>query len=230
MFRRYAIVFLFLAGSLQAKERKPANTIQQENLASYVARQQQQALDLSPKTTGSLWTDNGQLVGMAADYKAVRLGDLITIVVVQDVSAQNAGSVSTSRDFTASSGISSLAGHIATSGVQNILSPTSNQVLTGKSQGATTSSLRTRLAGRVVALLANGVLVVQAERQITMNNEKQTILLRGLVRPGDVAPDNTVPSNAIADLQLELKGKGVLSDGTRPPNVWTRWLLKLVGF
>jgi len=63
-----------------------------------------------------------------------------------------------------------------------------------------------------------------------MNNEKQTILVRGLVRPGDVGPNNTVPSNAIADLELELKGKGVLSDGTHPPNAIVRAILKIVGF
>jgi flagellar L-ring protein precursor FlgH len=82
----------------------------------------------------------------------------------------------------------------------------------------------------VVAVLPNGVLVIEAERELTMNNERQTILLRGLVRPGDVAPNNTVPSNAVGNLELELKGKGVLSDGTRPPNLIVRWLLRILGF
>ncbi len=230
MFRIAVFMLLLLADSfLIAKEKKSA-AIQQETLASYLERMHQQALDLSPKSTGSLWTDNGRLVGMGTDYHAARLGDLITIVVVQDVSAQSAGSVSTDRALNATSGVGALAGHISTSGVQNLLSLNSKQTLAGKAQGATTSSLRTRLAGRVVAVLANGVLVIEAERQVTMNNERQTILLRGLVRPGDVSVDNTVLSNAIGNLQLELKGKGVLSDGTRPPSPWTRWLLRLVGF
>jgi flagellar L-ring protein precursor FlgH len=63
-----------------------------------------------------------------------------------------------------------------------------------------------------------------------MNNERQTILLRGLVRPGDISPNNVVESNSIANLELELKGKGVLSDGTRPPNPLVRWILRIVGF
>ncbi len=74
------------------------------------------------------------------------------------------------------------------------------------------------------------MLVVEAERDINMNNERQTIFLRGLVRPGDIAPDNTVASNAISNLELDLKGKGVLSDGTRPPNPLIRALLRIVGF
>ena len=63
-----------------------------------------------------------------------------------------------------------------------------------------------------------------------MNNEKQTIILRGLVRPADIDPNNNVLSNAIGDLQLELRGKGVLSDGTRPPNIVWRTLLRLINF
>ena len=52
----------------------------------------------------------------------------------------------------------------------------------------------------------------------------------GIVRPGDVSPDNTISSNAMSDLELEIKGKGVLSDGTRPPNAIIRLVLRLAGF
>jgi len=160
----------------------------------------------------------------------MHVGDLVTIVVAQGTAANNASTVSTARTFNASSGITALAGRLKTSGVQQIFSPQSSQTLSGKSQGSTTSSLNTTLAGRVVAVLPSRALVIEAERQLTMNNEKQTIMLRGLVRQGDVAPDGSVPSNYIANLELELKGKGVLSDGTRPPNALVRALLKIVGF
>ena len=163
-------------------------------------------------------------------YKAMHVGDLITIVVAQGTTANNGNSVSTARTFNASSGISALAGHLKTSGVQQIFSPQSSQTLSGKSQGSTTSTLNTILAGRVVAVLPSRALVIEAERQLTMNNEKQTILVRGLVRQGDISPDGSVPSNFIANLELELRGKGVLSDGTRPPNLLVRALLRIVGF
>ena len=204
--------------------------IQQETLSQYVERMQQQSPDLAHATPGSLWTDNGRLVTMNADYKAMHVGDLITIVVAQGTTVNNANSVSAARTFNASSGISALAGHLKTSGVQQIFSPQSSQTLSGKSQGATSSTLNTTFAGRIVAVLPSSAMVVEAERQLTMNNEKQTILLRGLVRPGDIAPDGSVRSNYIANLELELKGKGVLSDGTRPPNLLVRALLKIVGF
>lgn len=219
--------FLTCAPLLASARERP---IQGEGLSEYIQRMQQPALELKAPSPGSLWNDSGQLARLTSDYKAAKLGDVITIVVVQDVSAQNAGNVATNRTFTANSSIAALAGHVSTSGLQNIFSPSSSAVLAGKAQAATTSSLRTSLAGRVVAVLPNGVLVIEAERELTMNNERQTILLRGLVRPGDVAPNNTVPSNAVGNLELELKGKGVLSDGTRPPNLIVRWLLRIVGF
>ncbi len=183
-----------------------------------------------PAVPGSLWSDNGRLAFLTGDFKAGRVGDLITIVVVHDTTANNANSVSTARTLTASSGITALAGQLKTTGVQQLFSPNSSQALTGKSQASTTSSLQTTLSGRVMAVLSSGLLVVEAERELTMNNEKQTVLVRGLVRTGDIGPDNTVASNAIGNLELELKGKGVLSDGTRPPNVVVRTLLRIIGF
>jgi flagellar L-ring protein FlgH len=71
---------------------------------------------------------------------------------------------------------------------------------------------------------------VEAERSLTMNNERQTVILRGVARAADVAPDNSVLSNQLSNLELELKGKGVISDGTRPPNVIVRLLLRVLGF
>src|SRR5262249_18522038 len=148
----------------------------------------------------------------------------------QDLAADNAGSVSSARTFTASSGIDALPGKIKTGGIQDLFSPKSASSLSGKSQASSSSSLRTSLAGRVAAVLPNGALIVEAEREITMNNERQAILLRGVVRPGDVGPGNSVLSNSVGNLELEIKGKGVLSDGTRPPNALVRLILRLVNF
>lgn len=220
-----AFVLLLLASQLHGKEK-----IQKETLDAYIQRMQQQPFELETNAPGSLWADNGRLANLTADYKAAHVGDLITILVVHDVQAANTGNVSSDRSFKANSGIDALGGNPSTAEIQNLFSPHSAASLSGKAQASSTSTLRTRLAGRVVAVLSNGVLVVEAERQITMNNERQTVALRGLVRPGDIAPDNTIVSNAIGNLELELKGKGVISDGTRPPNPVMRLLLRIVGF
>ena len=230
-------VRLLLAGSVAALLLLTNTSVAREkattsrSLEAYLRRLPAQASQPeAPLTAGSLWTDQGRLSDMAAHYKARRIGDLVTIVVVQSLESQNSGNVATDRSFKASSGIDALAGHISTTGVQNIFSPTSSQSLSGKAQSTSSSSLKTSLTGRVAAVLPNGMLVVEAEREINMNNERQTIVLRGLVRPGDLAPDNSVASKAIGNLELELKGKGVVSEGVRPPNTLVRWLLRVVGF
>jgi flagellar L-ring protein FlgH len=181
-------------------------------------------------TPGSLWSDNGKLADLAADYKAHHNGDLVEIVIVHDTVAENSGDVASDRSFQTSSGIQSLPAHISTSGVQNLLGAQSATSLKGKAQATSRSRLRTTLAGRVVAVLPNGNLVIEAAREVSMNNERQTVVLRGLARPGDIGPDNSVLSTALSDLEVELKGRGVISDSTRQPNFLVRWLLRLLTF
>ena len=221
-----AVVGLPFAGAQVAKNHAP----KRDALADYVQRVSARTPDPLPLTLGSLWTDTGRLANMVADYKASRVGDLVTISVSQNLSASSAGNVSTNRAFSASSGITALPGKLKTAGVANLFSPTSSQVLTGKAQATSQTSLSTILTGRVAAVLANGTLVVEAERQITMNNEHETVILRGMVRPGDLDATNTVTSNQVGNLEVEVKGKGVISEGIRPPNPVVKWILRLVGF
>ena len=225
--RAAVLAVVLLSTVLGWAREKPVN---RKSLDEYLRRLPQESATLSTTSPGSLWIDQGRLAELTTDYKAHRVGDLVTILVVQSLQAENTGNVATDRSLKASSGIDALAGHISTSGVQNIFSAKSSQSLQGKAQASSTSSLRTSLTGCVVALLPSGTLVIEAQRDIVMNNERQTMVLRGLVRPGDLTPENAVVSNEIGNLELEIKGKGVVSDGTRPPNVFMRWLLRLVGF
>jgi flagellar L-ring protein FlgH len=203
---------------------------QDNNLAKYLARVQMAEPSAPEHTLGSCWVDSGRLASLSTDYKAATTGDLITIIVVQDVKTSNTGAVSTGRSFSASSGVDSLPGKLKVGGATNLLGLHSAETLAGKGQASSTSSVTTTLAGRVMAVLPSGNLVVQAERQINMNNEKQTIVVRGVVRRGDIGPNNTVASNTIGDLELEIKGKGVISDGVRPPHPLLRLLLRVFNF
>jgi len=218
-----------LAGA-QSKSKKTTSEARPDGLAAYLQQVSAKALPMAPTTPGSLWTDSGRLANMVTDYKASRVGDLVTISVAQNLSATTTGNVSTNRSFSASSGISALPGHIKTSGVANLFSPTSAQVLSGKSQATSLTALSTTLTGRVAAVLPSGTLVVEAERQITMANDHETVILRGLVRPGDLDAANTVASNNVGNLEVEVKGKGVVSEGVRPPNPVVKWILRVVGF
>jgi len=225
------LVSLLLVPGAGARGKNKATTLKRDPLADYVRRVSGPSLPaVAPGTPGSLWTDSGRLANMVADYKASRVGDLVTISVVQNLSSTNTGNVATNRNFSASSGISALGGHIKTSGVQNLFSPTSTQVLTGKAQATSTTALSTTLTGRVAAVLPSGTLVIEAERQIVMNDQRETVILRGMVRTGDLDATNTVTSNQVGNLEVEVKGKGIVSEGTRPPSPVMKWILRIVGF
>ena len=224
-----AVLVLVAAAGARPKNKTAAP--KRDPLAEYVQRMSGPALPAAAfGTPGSLWIDSGRLANMVADYKASRVGDLVTISIAQNLSSTNTGNVATNRSFSASSGISALAGHIKTSGVANIFSPSSTQVLAGKAQATSTTALSTTLTGRVAALLPSGTLVIEAERQIMMNDQRETVILRGLVRPGDLDATNTVTSNSVGNLEVEVKGKGIISEGTRPPNPIVKWILRIVGF
>ncbi len=203
----------------------------EDNLAAYVARiEQSQSAPAAAPTPGSLWIPQGQFTNVAGDYKALNVGDVITIRIVEDTLAQNTGSTAANRAFATSSAITGLPGRMKTGGVNPLFGANSTSDLKGKAQAATTTRLRTSVGGRVMAVLANGLMIVEARRQVYMNNEKQNVVVRGVVRPGDVASDNSILSTSMSDLEVELKGKGVISEANRPPNFLTRWLLKLIGF
>jgi flagellar L-ring protein precursor FlgH len=218
-------LLLLTASGLNAKKRES----QDDSLAKYLARVQIAQPAAPALSLGSIWVDSGRMASLSADYKAMTTGDLITVVVVQGVTSSNAGAVGTARTFNTSSGIDSVP-VLGVGGAQSLLGLHSSDTLSGKSQASSATSLTTTLAGRVVAVLPSGNLVVEAERIINMNHEKQTIVLRGIVRRGDIGPNNTVASNTIGDLELEIKGKGVISDGVRPPHPVLHAILRILNF
>jgi flagellar L-ring protein precursor FlgH len=211
---------------LSAKEKpKPAH----DQLADYVARVR--AATGAAPTTGSVWTPQSPYSDLASDYKARNINDLIVIQVVEQTSAAADGSVKSQRTFSASSSITGLFGTLGpNNALQNIFSPSSSRSLNGQAQTSSDSSLTTSLAGRVADVLPNGFLVIEAVREVEVNNQHQTLIVRGVVRPGDLTASNTVPSTAISNLEVELKGHGVISDGVQPPNRVVRAILKIVGF
>jgi len=223
-------VALTVALSLNVSAKLLSHTPQQTR-EEYVARIQQQTAAVPSDTpVGSLWVNGAGLTNMHTDYKASRLNDLVTIIVLQNTTAQATGNTSTQRDFNTQSGISGLAGHISTSGISNLLTANSSTKLKGSGSTDASTVMKTNLAGQVIAVLPNGNMVVEAQRMVTINSQKETMIVRGVLRPGDVSPDNSALSTALANLEIELKGKGVVSDANRPPNPLVRALLWVIGF
>jgi len=184
-----------------------------------------------PVTTGSLWVDSGPLAVMAADYRARVAGDMVVIRLTDNFSASTNGENKQSRQFNTNSSLTGLLGNIgARNRLQNLFAGNSNTGLDGKGASTMSSSVSLNLTAQVIEVLPNGVLVVQAARDITVGNDRQTVFLRGLVRPGDILPNNSIASTSISDLEVEIKGKGAVADITRQPNIVVRTLLKLLSF
>ncbi len=208
------------------KQRNP-----QELRADYLTRLQEQYMPpADPRTIGSLWSAAYVLGDLASDYKAHSLNDTITVQVSVATTAAQSGNVNSQRTFSTTSGISGLVGGIATHGVNPLLNAQSATALKGSGATASNTTFSTSLTGQVIAVLANGNMVIEAERQIAMNNQHEDVVIRGVVRPGDITPANTVASSSLSNLEIEMKGKGIISDSTRSPNPLTRAVLWLFGF
>ena len=168
---------------------------------------------------------------LSTDAKAVRIHDVVSIVVVESLAASTDGQVKNVRTSNASSSVTSLFGALkASNSLQNLIGQNSASGLTAQGQSTTNSSLSTTFGGEVVDVLPNGMLVVQATRQLTFSQQTQVIKLRGLVRPEDVSAQNQVLSTSMTDLELEVTGKGIVSDSTYRQNPLVRLLLKLLVF
>lgn len=182
-------------------------------------------------TPGSLWTADGRFTRLATDVKARSLHDVISVIVSESLSAETDGTVKNTRASSASSAITALFGSLAVNNrLQNLLNANAASALNAQGQSVSNSSLSTILGGEVVDVLPNGMLVIQAVRQVSFSQQTQTIRLRGVVRPEDVNALNQVPSTAITNLELEVLGKGIINDYTYRPNLIVRLLERLLVF
>ena len=177
------------------------------------------------RSDGSLWSATGRLTSLSTDVKAFSPHDLISIVVSESLTASTDGTVKNSRASTANSALSAFFGAFSPSSVSNnLVNQSAGSSLNAQGQSVTNSSLNTTIGGEVVDVLPNGVLVIEAARQLEFSQQRETIIMRGLVRPEDVSPQNQVLSTAISGLQVQVVGKGIINDYTYRPNIVVRVL------
>jgi flagellar L-ring protein FlgH len=152
-----------------------------------------------------------------SDQKANRIGDAVTILVVEALSASNDAKTSSSRGSDLS--ISASGGSLPLTGGSI---GTSNQF---KGEGATASrgSVRAKVSARVDSVLANGNLVVKGNRKIVINGEEQSMMISGIIRPSDIQADNSVYSYNISDAQILFEGSGIVARANGPG-----WLTKFL--
>ncbi|HMF54471.1 MAG TPA: flagellar basal body L-ring protein FlgH, partial [Edaphobacter sp.] len=157
--------------------------------------------------------------------------DLISVVVSENLAASTDGTVKNTRASNASSQVSALFGTLHPgNALQNLINQNSSAGLNAQGTSATNSSLSTILGGHVIEVLPNGMLVIEAARQVEFSEQTQTIVLHGVVRPEDISQQNQILSTAISSLELEVRGKGIITDYTHRPNVIVRLLQRVLIF
>lgn len=180
----------------------------------------------------SLWSETSPITGVFDDHRARRLGDLVTVVVVESSQASREATTDMERTSGVNAEVGAFLGSPMNLGLPHLYGSTGFQpkisadtANTFKGAGTTTRKdvLNARVAARVVNILEDGNLVLEGRRQVKVNEETQYLYVRGIARASDIAPDNTVASIALADAQILYGGTGLVASQTKPG-----WLYRLV--
>ncbi len=191
-------------------------------------------------TEGAIWpgdTRGGSFLFF--DAKARAIGDLVTVMIDEDLSADSEASTDTDRSTSQTVGLSSDVGfqRLIEKGAEKILdllgidgdpvesttgtnvnfaTATNTSDFSGAGETERKGTFQGVITCRVVNVLPGGVFHIQGRRQIIVNHEAQWITLEALVRQDDVSIDNTVKSTKLAEARLSFDGLGVIDDRQRP--------------
>ena len=164
---------------------------------------------------GSLY-DANEYHPLAADNKAWRVGDNLTVLVIENAQASASANTSTNKE-------GSLSGNLKSTNSNHTGLLDLTEDFKGGGTVTRTGKLLAQVTVSVQAIQPNGDLDVKGEQLIELNNEKQHIALEGRIRPQDIANDNTVPSTRVSNTRISYVGQGVLGEKQRP-GILTRFL------
>ncbi len=159
----------------------------------------------------SLWQDGSSLFG---DERPSRVGDIVTVVVDEKTKVTDEATTEIKKD-NSSSGSNPDGGW----GFLSFLSRlgfSSNVNMTGEGKTEREHKVSSRISCLVTEVLPNGNLVVEGTRDLQTHKETLTVVFRGVIRPRDVKPDNTIDSTQVANPELGIQGKGALSRVQQP--------------
>ena len=141
-------------------------TPQKSALDQYIEDAHKHAAAAASASPGSLWSTPAEFSDMAADVRARRVDDVVTIVVNEQASAVSTGSTKTQRQSSASSSITSAVGQLNAAGaLANLLNTAGNQQLDGEGTTSRQTTLTATLTARVTDVLPNGYLVVEGAKR-----------------------------------------------------------------
>ncbi|HVP58682.1 MAG TPA: flagellar basal body L-ring protein FlgH [bacterium] len=150
-----------------------------------------------------------------SDVKAAKVGDVVTVVIVENTQASNSSKISTDKATTfatkADPGTGALDFITGLSANADI-----SRAHAGNGSTERQGSIVSKMAAVVTEVSANGCLVIKGQREIVINDEKETLVLTGMIRPRDISTGNVVYSTDIANAQITYKGKGMVTSGSKP--------------
>jgi len=182
-----------------------------------------------PVSRGSLWPAGDQLY-FYADKKALRVGDIITVRIIESAAANNTADTDLSRSSSANASFSTFFGKKKFLNLfklgDDLLNTTSENAHKGAGSTTRSGQLTATMTAVVREVLPNGNLVVQGTREVLVNHEQQFITLTGIARPQDISRDNVVLSTQLADANITIGGLGVVADKQR--SGWGTWIFDWV--
>ncbi|MDX1563471.1 MAG: flagellar basal body L-ring protein FlgH [Gammaproteobacteria bacterium] len=166
---------------------------------------------------GAIYRPNASF-DLFMDLRARSVGDILTVNLIERTNASNESSTNTSRGTEIDTGLPIIAGRSVTNGGTAILN---NQVqadssFSGEADTSQSNSLDGSITVHVVQRLANGNLLVQGQKWLTLNQGTEFIELTGIIRPVDIGPNNSVPSTKVAEARITYSGKGALAEANKP--------------
>jgi flagellar L-ring protein precursor FlgH len=169
-----------------------------------------------PRTEGAIY-QAGQQMELFADLKARRVGDVLTITLNELTAASKNAITKTAKTTSAVTTGPTLFGRTITTGGVPIMNTTLSGAdsFDGEGQSSQSNSLAGSLTVTVIAVEANGNLVVQGDKNLKLNQGDEIVRISGVVRPADIATNNTVTSDKLADARISYSGKGVVNSSNQ---------------
>ena len=152
------------------------------------------------------------------------MGDVLTVVLEEETSASKAAKTGTDKKNSTDISNPTLLGspvEFSTPGFLPLASHSGNGLGTSlepsaRSPAAATPARATACPAaspsRWPQVLANGNLVIRGEKWLKLNQGEEYVQISGIVRPADIAPNNTVLSTQVADARIAYTGKGAIND------------------
>ncbi len=200
-----AICAIILSGCMTNNKPKPGDPYYAPTISASQA--------LPQRTEGSLYQDSYGL-SLFGDRKAHFVGDIITITLSESTVSKKSSNVNVKKDNSTvfNSGGTLLGNVPAAKGMSFDTNIAQNRKFGGNSGADQSNSLQGNITVTVAEIMPNGNLIVRGEKWMTLNSGDEFIRISGIVRPDDVAPDNTIVSTRLANAKISYSGTGTLAD------------------